>query len=705
MSQAVRKPAAPPFKGELILGDDFSLDQSPGKVIGSPATDGHNRNGLDVEKVISIDNGAIRIAPLLETGFGRAVLSYGPFKNKPGLAFSVYLLNGHNTAQAEPLFETFYQRLDRWLRGSETDPRRQRIVRWLLSGRVRRTLRQIRIWKRTAKGERTVELLDENLAVGWFPSGKVSDPRLAGNTFIMHALGPENGELWAGGVADRTRAISGVQNLPLYLVTIIRAAGVIYYIASLEAAVGMAPYPMLRPVAIDRGSQDDEIYLGLQQSVMGQIGFRMDSRVYGVRVAQFDGYQSWCSGAHAADRINSRIIRDGALAEAGGRWRKLESSATRKDGGDQLATAYPIAVLEPDVPSGLIHATVFCNDTSLEGLGLVWRFFDVSNLWSLELNKHVWEIICTERGVRHVVKAYENHESTDVHAHRLQVLDEGERMMAYIDGLPVTSSWIKDARHQEACGVGVYLNELDGQSTAIQNLEAHPRQIQMPELLEMGSPWLRTGKHILVSDDFTGECGDLAGRVTTIGRRRWSRLLGKGVIQITGDGAARIVGNVANPCPGRTAYCVDWDHPDYAELEVTITPPGTEKGQREHCTAGFILYQDMGNYVTLNIWRSDSYEGASISTFFKIDGFEDIYDAIWTNVGKRIVCGKPVRLRLSCDGEKYCAYVNDEPVLYRAFRDVYARAGRLKINKVGIIANWEWGRDTGSIFRDFCARI
>jgi len=43
-------------------------------------------------------------------------------------------------------------------------------------------------------------------------------------------------------------------------------------------------------------------------------------------------------------------------------------------------------------------------------------------------------------------------------------------------------------------------------------------------------------------------------------------------------------------------------------------------------------------------------------------------------------------------------------VLYRAFRDIYPGFRRLHIRKVGIVANWEWGHDTGSRFLSFEAR-
>jgi hypothetical protein len=150
---------------------------------------------------------------------------------------------------------------------------------------------------------------------------------------------------------------------------------------------------------------------------------------------------------------------------------------------------------------------------------------------------------------------------------------------------------------------------------------------------------------------------------------------------------------------------VPWQHPGFADLEVTITPPGTGRGQGEHGLCGFIFWQDRDNYITVNIWVSDKYDGASISCFFQVDGFEDLYDAIWTNVGSRVTFGVPMRLRMAFDGTQYLVFVDDEPVLYRALKDVYAHYRPFSINRVGLLANWEWGRDTGSVFNDFVGRI
>jgi hypothetical protein len=685
--------------------DDFSDNRAEGAVIGTQSTDGHKRLGVDEEKVFSIDNGALRIAPLIEAGFGRAVIAYGPFSRRAGMAFSIRILNGHNTAQAESLPETFRERMALWCRGNGCDPKWRRLIQWITSGRVRRTFRQFRWWMRTAKNSAPVQPLNENLAVGWFPMDVVANPRDVGNAFIMHALGPENGELWAGGNGTRTRSLRGVQNLPLYLLSILRPDGAIYYISSVAGAPGIGPHPYYRPVALEHGPVADELYLGIQQGVLGQIGWRLDTRLKGVRVASLEGYESWCGGAHAADRLTGNGDLDGSLAETGGTWRVFLGKIWRGADGATRSTGSSMSVLRPVSPTGLIHAAASPGMEDQGRVGLIWRFVDERNHWRMEVGRGKYEVILVVEGERQVLASTDFPDSAGNSVHRIQVLDDGRHMMAYVDGVPLVDGYIKDMRLEGATGVGILLDDPSRGEGTISSFEAHPRSIEMPKSLSFESPWFRKGTCVVAADDFSGQPEDLEGRSTPVGGRPWSRTIGSGLIGTTGSGAARIKGTVRVPCPGRTAYCIDWEHPDFADLEAIITPPGTQSGEKEMSIAGFILYQDTDNYVTLNVWRADDYGGSSISTFFKFAGFEDLYDAIWTNVGNRVYYGKPSRLRLCCDGEQYLVFVNDEPVLYRAFRDVYADVERLRIRKVGLLANWEFGNDTGSRFEQFRARF
>ena len=296
-----------------ILKEDFAVDRPVGGVIGSRCVSGHERLGVDLERVLSIDNAALRIAPLVEAGFGRVALAYGPFERRPGLAFGVYALNGHNTAQAEPLSDTFRYRVQRWLSGSEHDQRLRRLMWWLFRGRIRRFPRQLRWWWRTSAPCQVDQRLDENLAAGWFPASISKDPRIEGSAFVMSALGPENGELWVGERSCRTRALRGVQNIPIYFVAVIRDGGVVFYVSSISGARDLPPYPWLRPVGIQYSSLSDSLYVGLQQGVIGQVGFRLDSRVYGVRVAQLPNLRGvvWrrtCGGSVGDGRDTIRFL-------------------------------------------------------------------------------------------------------------------------------------------------------------------------------------------------------------------------------------------------------------------------------------------------------------------------------------------------------------------------------------------------------------
>ena len=681
---------------ELI--DDFSDACGEGRVLGRKSLSGHVRHGRDLEQALSIDNDALRIAPPVQAGFGRVVLSYGPFARRPGLAFAVFLLNGHNTSQDEPLSDSFRYRLRLWLRGSETDVPWKRVLWWFRQARFRRALRQIRWWRRTAHAGRDMLHLDENLAISWHADVVEADPRVRGSGFIMHALGPENGELWAGAASQRTRALRGVQNLPIYYIAVARAGGTIYYASSLDGAAGFAAYPEMRPIAVDDYELPEQLYLGIQQGVLGQIGFRLDTRAYGVRVGQLGGYSAWCGGAHAAAALGS----DGALyhapVEGGTRWESAIAAAVAPE-----EKSIEFAWLDPGTPSGLVFAYVRADSASCRR-GLVFRAMDAANHWRLELADGAAALVAVVASRREVVATCELSEAAEDHWRRLQVLDDGRRLMALVDGEQVKCAWVEDRRLADASKTGLFAMGTRLNGCEFRRFEAHPRQIPIPAQFDMGAPWLRKGTQAIVEDNFVGAAGDIDGRTASAGSAQWRRIMGEGRIELNGMGAARVCASRDAPCPGRTAYCIDWPHADFADVEVTITPAGSRAGNKEHTSSGLILYQDAHNFVIVNAWRSDSYPGGSVSTFFKFGGFEDIYDAIWTNVADRVRYGHAVRLRLCSDAERYIAFLDDEPVLYRAYRDVYLELPLFHIRKVGIIANWEFGNDTGSSFEHFLAR-
>ena len=61
-------------------------------------------------------------------------------------------------------------------------------------------------------------------------------------------------------------------------------------------------------------------------------------------------------------------------------------------------------------------------------------------------------------------------------------------------------------------------------------------------------------------------------------------------------------------------------------------------------------------------------------------------------------------LRVAFDGMACSVLLNGKLVMSRRLTDIYPDQPPLKIRKVGLAVNWEWGNDTGSVFRSFRAR-
>lgn len=689
---------APPFR------DTFTDDQDRGHVIGSRSRDGVVRDGVDVESVLSIDNGALRIEPLIRSGWQRACLSYGPFDRRPGLVLAVSMINGHNTAQAEQLPDTLRARLNFWLLGSRSTGGWRRLWRWTTAGRIQRGLRQFRWWAHAAKGRNTVTPLDENLSVGWFPT-KVCDPIRQGSAFVMHATGPENGELWRRVGNELQPVIRGVQNVHIYYVVALRPGSAAYYAASVPGANGLTAYPLLRPLGIDSGPDggDDQIWASIHQSVLGQIGFRLDTRVYGVAIAQLPTWEPWHGGAHAADTLEGDGPLDGSRETLGRAWSLLAGRLCRTSRGVEASDGHGVVTLEAPEPSGLIRCVFSLGDESDAAAALWWRIRDAANRWELCVLGDRAELAVVVDGERATI-------ATDVRAvpHRdgdLQVVDDGRTLSITLNGCLLFGGLLSDVRHGDGAGLAIALHGNAAPGPRAARFEAHPRTVRLPAELDVGRPWYRLGQRLLVSDDFSGAAGPLEGTLTESGEKCWQRVQGPGAFERTGGGSARVKADRQRPCPGRTLYAVDWDEPEFADVEVTITPPGTDRGQREFGRAGIVVWQDDDNYVVINLWcGSAQYAGSSVSCFFTIRGWEDVYDAIWTNVGSRVRNGKASRLRVTFDGLHYMAFIDDEPVLCRSLTDIYPECARLQIRRVGLVANWEWGLDTGSVFQAFRVR-
>jgi hypothetical protein len=684
--------------------DRYLDNRKPGQTIGSESPNSAVRKGIDKEKLIAIDNGALRFQPLFNHGWGKQGIAYGSYRRNNGLAFTTLILNGHNTSQAEPI-ETLLMRLLTWARGNRVIPFPFRILRWLFWKHNQKFLRRLLWWIRLSPKivkKFPFQPMDENLAVGWFPNEIPINPLQEGNAFIVHATGPNNGELWTRVKDDILSTFKNLQNLQVYYIVILREKGAAYYVAGVPNAYGLGTYPYMRPVAIDPFNSDPQVYAGIYQSTLGQIGFRVDTRVYGSAIATIPELATWYGTAQIADSFQGKSLLHNRIAEIGGNWNVVKGCYQLTNNGAIATENNTLALLDRNLPNGLIH-TLIETSNEITPVSIIWRATDENNFWSLIFSSDRTELQIKENGFSKIIAKSDRSDLKTNYIQSLQILDDGKEFSLYLDGKLIFDRRFTDSRLANATGIGIG-SFIANEYQYLRYLEAHPRSINIPTQLDLGSPWCKEGKQILIADDFVGNSGHLEGRNTTIGNKIWRKDLGKGKFALTGDGKVQVIDAKVKPYPGRTFYTVDWDNSDFADLRVDITPPGTERNQGERSRAGLIFWQDSKNYLIVNIWLNDNYKSAALSSFFHLDGGEEIFDGAWTNLGDRVTWGITYNFRVAFDGMHYTAFINNEPVFYRALTDIYPTVSSLNINRVGIVVNWEWGEDTGSIFENFVAK-
>jgi hypothetical protein len=358
------------------------------------------------------------------------------------------------------------------------------------------------------------------------------------------------------------------------------------------------------------------------------------------------------------------------------------------------------AVLDVGAPSGLVHVLVETTDEPLDAVAVLWRVQDSRNFWCFEAGSGSCRLSLKENGEWHRFPSVKHCHLVPNTVNALQISDDGENIRLYVNAAQVYRTTFSDRRFSEAGGVGLLMTKTE--RTWMRSFEAHPRDIRAPEVFDLGQSWIAAGDRVVVTDQFDGPPGNLAGHLTAAGKE-WRREIGLGVFELTGKSSVKVQATVERPCPGRTAYTTEWPSIGFADVEVTVTPPGTREGMNDTGRAGLIFWQDSRNYLIVSAFIGD-YPAMSIAAFFEVNGFEELYDAVWSNVGNRMHFGVPHVFRVVFDGNRFLSSINGEPVLYRAMRDVYPRCAAFHIRRVGIVANWEWGNDTGSVFQNFIGR-
>lgn len=662
--------------GSPLVVDAFTDDRGLGRVVGVGGQGRVRRGGRDVEGAVGIDGGAARIRPLVQPGWGRSVLAYGPFERRAGLAVAVHVANGHNGSENTDRWPSLPRWLLQWVRGTQNEPVPTHLLRWR-GRRGRESLRhRLAVRAGNERAHERGDALDENLAVGWFGTETPSDALGGGNGFVVRATGGDNAALLVAVGAGRTPVLGGLQNVPLHHVVVLRERGAVHYVASLPGVRGAAAPPRLRPVAVSDVGDAPQVWAGVHQSVLGQVGWGVDTRVRDIRAADVPALADWYTSAHLADRRPTAGGRD----VHGHVWTERADGWLHADAGR---------------PSGLIAARVH------GACGLAWRVAGDDG-WFLRIHHGRAELEVRRDGA--VTRHEDAVGATGDRA--VQVLDDGDVVAVCIDGRPMFGGELSDGSGADATGVAV----LPG-SGVLHDVEVHPREIEWPAALLQPVDDDPTGDTVVLDERFEGDAGSLDERSAADGTRRWQRTLGQQPYQVDGRGGAVVpdppparrgptakLDTVLRATGNRIAYTVPWEHPASADVEITVRPPGSARGEGARGRAGIIFWQDEANFVTVSTWLDDDYDGTSVSSFFVVDGYEEVYDAVWTNVGRRIAWGEDYRLRVAFDGNWWQASVGDEPVLHRALTDVYPGIEPFTINRVGICNNWEYGDDTGSRF-------
>lgn len=677
---------AGPRMSDLL--DRFEREAPPGAVIGSNVSGRGVRRGVDAERVISIDHGALRIGQVERAGWGRHGLAYGPFERTAGLAFVTVVMNGHNASWTGPPEEkSFLERL------------RRTASRWaarIIPSRVPPNPPP----PYSTREER------ESMALGWYGRPVPSAPDRSGHRLFIRAAGPRNGDLHAGMGRRSPRVARNVPNVPLVLAISLRERGAAYYGAFAKATDAAGTLPSLRPLAITLDDASSPVYAGLFQNVLGEIGFSVDTRVYGVQVRRLHGPGDRFGTAHAADAFSVDPLRRARGGEERPRWEIPRGECRHEVDEVVLSGGEPLLVSDPGVRSGLVRAA-FRPPADGARIGLVWRYRSPDDYWRTCCSERRIRISRVEEGVAQVVREEElsNVVSTvrsETGTVDLQVVDRGNRVDVLLDGHELVTDVPAGEPSSDATGVGLTATGSHGTGT-FREFEAHPASVSFSDELELRSPWRTRETERVVKDEFRGSASSLDGRVSPAGTS-WRKELGRGEVCVDGSGRARVKADRADPNPERTAYTTSWDDPAFAEIRSRIVPPGTRPGDDERGRGGVIFVQDPDNYLIVNNWFNDSYGGASVSSFLRYDGREDLFRAVWTNVGTKIRRGVPYELAVAFDGVHYVVRVDDRPVLFRAVHDIYPEAERLRIHRIGLAVNWEWGNDTGTAFHRFEAR-
>ncbi len=699
-----------------IFIDTFSDDHRAGSFPLTASVGVSGRRLLDAERRVSADRGALRFEPLRLAGWTRQGVVYGPLDRQSGLAFGATILNGHNGSHSGPIDGGLRRRFKDWALGPRDRNIMTRVVEFARSSRKRESWWLWRQWlSRWWLSRSDDSRIEYSLVMGFFDRISPNRPLEQGRCLAVRTNDAETGTVTAVVAGEAVTVLPVLLNVPTYYMVVIGPFGATYYGASIPGVRGLPSLPSMRPLAVDRRHQTDTApapdvtYAGIHQSVIGQVGFSADTRIYETAACVVPGWSQWWTTARVADPLDGDGPIEGSMLEHGSRpWRITSGSRLDRTPTGLATDTDGMAYVLADEPTGLValSAVVAADDGRI---GLVFRMQDERNHFLLEATSGGVDLIAVIHGSRHVLATNASIGLEPGREQLLQVSDDGCTILAHVNNQPVSTLGLSDERLAEANGVGVLVH---GAGSRVRHLEAHPRSVDPAHRSGFVHLPVPTGDTVRISDDFDYPPGDLHGCSPGPGLS-WKRVAGKGVIEVGArNQTAEVRASAQTPNPERTLYLLPWSEiggpgPDaskVADVEVDITPPGTARNQGQRGRAGIVFWQDPDHYLIISNWLDDVYPGASLSLFSRLGPFEDVFRAVWSNVGQRIDWGVTHRLRVAFDGATIAAWIDGETVLYRTISDVHADTDAIDVNAVGLVANWEWGHDTGSTFARFVAR-
>lgn len=618
------------------MAERFDDDRPAGGVVGSVGTAGR-RHGVDAEGIIGIDHGALRIGTPEVPGWGREGVVSEPVALTAGAVARVEAMNGHNTSQTFYLPETPRQML-------------RRKVSEVPRGVLRRPRHH------------------ESFAAGLFAGADTANPDESPATFVMAAGTGVNGILRVRGSGGCDQAvIHGVPNVPISYVLVRRRDDVLFCVGTSVPIRGFATLPLVRPVASAPVAGVVDGHLGVAQRIQGEVGYRVDTRVYG-----------WSSGTGTApDAVADPLTGSGPPVD--GRWRAHDAVLT--PAGVRPVAASATLESSPATP-GLLLATM-----ELSAGGVEWSFTDESGRTSvLRIDP---ESVRLEPSAGSPVEA----PGPGTGRTRMQLLfEERSRVYLALDGVTVFG---EPPAEIGRLGSSVDIRVRIGEGSAVRDVELLPEAFDPgTEAAPMPAP--AADRNTVWTEDFAaiadGDLGDAPD---------WERTFGEGTMRVAGDDLV-VVADVDSPNPGRTFYTrAVPPAPEPLRVELDLTPPGDGPGAGHLGRGGIVLWGDADNHVVLNIWLDETFPGTSMSSFYRLDGHEDMYEAVWTNCGRRMTWGVPFTMGVDFDGQVLSVDIDHEVVLVRALRDVRSDFTRpLVVERVGPVVNWEWGDDTGTTFHE-----